>query len=123
MFSRILNVKWLAIVLVGLILASVGYSLAAGNTLPSSQAGDGSGAIQDYSVDNVHFSYNVNNPQIISSVSFTLSAGARTVRMRLNSGSTWYDCTLSGGTSVTCPINPGINWGTWLASMTVVAVQ
>lgn len=85
----------------GLLLAgatTLGVSaLTAGNTVPDSRAGDGSGAVSGYVVTNVDYGLNATNPQNIDEVTFTLDAtpaAGSDIKVRLvSTSSNWYDCT------------------------------
>src|SRR5262245_33686788 len=90
-----------------LILATAAYGFAASNTVPTTNAGDGSAAISGYAVSNVHYTLNATNPANIDSLSFTVSpavpaGGAVHVKL-VAAGTTFSGCTVTGGTSVTCP--------------------
>jgi hypothetical protein len=90
-----------------LILATAAYGFAASNTVPGTNAGDGSATISGYTVSAVHYTLNATNPANIDSVSFTVApaipAGG-TVEVKLvAAGTTFKGCTVTGGTSVSCP--------------------
>jgi FlaG/FlaF family flagellin (archaellin) len=100
-FSRF--VKIFVIVLIAFVFATVATAFAASNTVPSSAAGEGAGAVSGYTVTNVQYQLNASNPANIDSVTFTLNAAATTVRIKLvSSGSTYYNCTNSGGNNWSC---------------------
>jgi len=88
-----------------LILSTTAYAFAASNTVPVSNAGDGSQVISGYTVSSVHYNLNASNPANIDSLTFTISpalpAGG-TVTVQLVSAGTWYACSVSGGINVTC---------------------
>ncbi len=88
-----------------LVLAGTTYAFAAGNTVPASKAGDGSGGISGYTVSTIHYTLNSSNPSTIDSVTLTLTTAptaGSTIKIRLvSSGSTWYTCS-AVGTTVTC---------------------
>lgn len=120
--------RTLFVIVIALILAAVTFAYAAANTVPASGAGDGSGDISGYTVSNIHYILNVANPQVIESVTFTLtpitaSAGAPTsVRIQLvSTAGNWYSCTESAGTW-TCNVSGAV---TVLAAdrLTVVSAQ
>lgn len=95
--SRVFKVFLVAIV--AFVFASVTNAYAAANTVPTSKAGDGAGAVSGYTVTNVHYELNASNPANIDYVSFTLSAAATTVKIKLvAAGSTYYSCALVAGT-------------------------
>jgi hypothetical protein len=95
----------LVLVLAGVGLSGAGYAFAAANTVPTSKAGDGSGAITGYTVSAVVYDLNAAAPQNIDQVTFNVDsvppAGSK-IRLKLVSGgATWYTCT-NAGTAVTC---------------------
>ncbi len=104
--SRAFKVFLIAIVVIA--FSTVTYAYAAANVVFNSKAGDGSGTIAGYAVvsASVHYNLNANNPQTIDSVTFTTTAaitGGSTVKIKLvAAGSTWYACSVAGGTNVTC---------------------
>ena len=103
-------------------VATIGF--AAANTVDPSNAGDGQAAISGYTVTNVHYTLDTNNPSQVSDVSFTLSpalpAGGAT-RLSLNGGTSWLPtgaCT--GTTNVSCTAPVAV---TGLTNLRVVAAQ
>ena len=98
--------KVFLIVMVAFAFASVATAYAAANTVPATNAGDGTGTISGYTISAVHYDLNATNPQNIDSVTFTVNTAipsGSTVKIKLvDAGSTWYTCTVAGGTSVTC---------------------
>jgi len=100
-FTRAIKVFLIA--LIAFVFATVATAFAASNTVPSGSAGDGSGTISGYTVTNVQYNLNATNPANLDSVSFTLSAAATTVKIKLvAAGSTYYNCTNSGGNNWSC---------------------
>ncbi len=77
---------------VGLVIGVVVFAYAASNTVPSSRAGDGSGAVSGYTVSNVAYHLEPNNPQQLASVEFDLDAPASEVRVQLQGGGSWFTC-------------------------------
>lgn len=78
------------------------YAFTATNTVPASNAGDGSATISGYTITNVQYQLEAANPANIDSVSFTTSANAGTVKAKVVASSTTYtDCT-GGPTSWSC---------------------
>ena len=101
--------RLLGALVVACALATGAYAFTASNTVPSSQAGSGSGTITGYTVSAVEYQLNATTPSDIDSVTFTLSANATTVKAKIVSGSTTYtDCTVSGGVDATCDFSPDI---------------
>ena len=88
-------------------LAFAAYVFTASNTVPSSSAGDGSGAISGYTVSNIAYTLDSTNAANIESVSFTLSAAAGTVKAKLVAASSTYtDCSNTGGNNWSCDVEP-----------------
>jgi hypothetical protein len=118
----------LAMFVLMLVLATAAYGFAASNTVPTTNAGDGSAAISGYTVSAVHYTLNATNPANIDSVSFTIApavpAGG-TVQVKLvASGTTFKGCTVTGGTSVTCPSSGTLGVTTLQADeLQVIAAQ
>lgn len=97
------NLKVLSIVAVVIVLAVSSYAFAAANTVPTSQAGAGSGVVSGYTVSAVVYNLNASDPTDLDSVDFTLSAVATQVQIKLvAAGSTWYTCTVVTGNDWTC---------------------
>jgi hypothetical protein len=112
--------------LVFVVLAGGAY--AASNTVPTSNAGDGSGVISGYTVSNIHYDLRPANPRRIRRVTFDLSpapvAGSTIqVKLRAAAAAPWFPCTFSGA-AVTCNI-PNTAQGTVLGAnrLRVVAAQ
>jgi len=106
------------IVIVVFAFATVAYASAAANSVLTSKAGDGSGAVSGYNVTLIHYNLNSTNPGNIDSVTFTLNVApvaGSTIKIKLvNAGTTWYTCTNSG-TVVTC--NNGSTLGASVSSV------
>jgi hypothetical protein len=89
--------------LVAALVALAAYAFTASNTVPPTNAGEGSGTISGYTVSSVVYTLNATDPSKIDKVAFTLSSAASTVKAKVVASSTTYqDCTVSGGTSVAC---------------------
>jgi len=102
MFKK--SAKFLVLVVLILALSGFTYAYAAANIVPATSAGDGAGAVTGYTITDVLYNLNPANPENIDSVTFTLSADADFVTIRLVAASTtWYTCTIATLTSVTCP--------------------
>jgi hypothetical protein len=111
-----------AIIVIALLASITTYAFAATNTVPASNAGDGSASISGYTIGSVV--YTLSNDSI-TSVSFTASpisggSAATKASIQLISGGSWFTCNLASGT-FTCAVT-GV---TALAASTlrVVAVQ
>ena len=103
MFRR-RNIKWVAVLIMVVIIYSAVYAQAAANTVPSSQAGEGSEVITGYTVSDIHYVLNGSDSSLIDSVTFSLmpapGAGSQVkIRLVTPSGS-WYACV--SGATVTC---------------------
>jgi hypothetical protein len=122
--SRAFKVFLIALAVMG--FSTVTYAYAAANVVFTSKAGDGSGTISGYTVlsTSIHYTLDANAPQNIDSVTFTTTSAitnGSAVRIKLVvAGSTWYTCTVAGGTNVTC-IATGANVGTADSLRLVVA--
>lgn len=87
------------VVLLVLIFATAAFAFAASNTVPATRAGEGVSVTAGYTVTNVVYNLNATTPSNIDSVTFTLNAAASTVKIRLVTTGTYYNCT-----------NVGLNW-------------
>lgn len=103
--------RYLAILLLALVIAATTYALAAGNSLDESRAGDGEAPIRRYQVDEntIHYTLDVeNNPTDIHQVEFDIlqpAAGTadlpREVHARIDDGA-WANCAPAGGYTWRC---------------------
>ena len=66
--------------LLALAVASGVYAYAATNTVPSSNAGSGSGTISGYTVSNIAYTLNSTTPTNLDQVAFTIAPAATTHR-------------------------------------------
>jgi hypothetical protein len=85
-------------------LGATGYAFTATSTVPSTNAGDGSGTISGYVVSSVKYNLNSSNPGNIDSVTFTLDStpiSGSTIKSQLASAGSWYSCT-NVAAAVTC---------------------
>ena len=97
-----------ALVVAGVLGAGT-YAFTATNTVPASYAGSGSGTISGYTVSGVQYTLATANPSNIDKVAFTLDASASVVKAKLVAASgTYTDCTVTGGTSVSCDFSPDV---------------
>jgi len=93
----------LAVIALFAILAVSAFGFAASNTVPQSRAGDGSGDIAGFTVENIHYNINASDPALLSSVQFTLNpplAVGGSVYATVD-GTNWISC--SATTPHTCP--------------------
>jgi hypothetical protein len=93
-----------AVLLLAVAVMAAAYGFAATNTVPDTRAGDGAGNINGYIVSNVTYTLNASNPQQLDRVEFDLNAAAGTVKVRLQTTGSWYDCTDADGSG------PGNHW-------------
>lgn len=89
------------------LLAIVSYAFAAANVVPENGLGDGSGTISGYTITNVVWTPLASNPSTVDKVAMdvapTAGAGAATkVRITVNGGVTWINCTGPVGSTWTC---------------------
>jgi hypothetical protein len=83
-------------------VAGGSYAFTASNTVPSTQAGQGTGTVSGYTVSSVGYTLNASTPSNVDAVTFTISpSSATTVKAQLASGGTWYSCVNTSG-SVSC---------------------
>jgi hypothetical protein len=91
-----------AVLLLAVAVMAAAYGFAATNTVPDTRAGDGAGNINGYIVSNVTYTLNASNPQQLDKVEFDLDAAASTVKVRLQTTGSWYDCTNTSGNHWSC---------------------
>ncbi len=106
-----------------ILLMIVSYAFAAANTVPGSNAGDGSGAVSGYTVSNISYALDATDPSLIDSVTFTVSPGSVSeVQVQLVNGGSWFNCNVASAPTITCNIGGAV---TALAAnvLRVVAVQ
>lgn len=109
-FRRFLNYRTATVILLALIISAVAYGFAAGNTVPESGAGDGSGTISGYDITNIQYSLLGSDPTKVASVSFDVSptagaSAATVVEITIDGGTSWVSCTGAG--SWTCTFTAG----------------
>ncbi len=93
-------------------------AIAASNTVPGSRAGEGTGSVSGYIVDEIDYELAPDDPTEVETVAFELdqapTAGS-TIKVRLAPAGSWFDC--AGGPSVQCATD-----GQALAEITEVRV-
>ncbi|HEY2542804.1 MAG TPA: hypothetical protein VGH92_07085 [Gaiellaceae bacterium] len=113
-------------------VAGGAYAFTAANTVPTSNAGSGSGTVSGYTVTNVHYALNATTPANIDSLTFNVSpvipstgSGKVIVQAVLTSGgpSTFTCTTNTAGDTVTCGTTSPQLTADKLSSLTVVAAQ
>ncbi len=97
--SRALRISLIIIVMFA--VAGAASALAAANTVDTSAAGDGAGAISGFDVSGIVYDLDDANPRNIAQVTFDLDVTAADVMIQLDPAGDWYDCTVAG-TDVTC---------------------
>lgn len=103
--------------------AFAGRVATAASVVPAAKLGQGSAATSPYTVSTIAYTLDVNSPQYIDQVAFTISPStARVVRAQLSAGGAWYACTNTAG-SVTCPTTSPQATATTATNLTVVATQ
>jgi hypothetical protein len=114
--------RYLLAAIAAAVVAPAAYAFTAANTVPSSNAGSGAGAISGYTVSGVSYTLNAANPQNVDQVAFTISPTSGTVKVQVVSGGSWYACTNTGG-SVTCATTSPQATAAAVNQLTVVAAQ
>ncbi len=96
------------VLLLAIAAAIAAYGFTATNTVPGSNAGDGQGTISGYDVSSIAYTLSASDPTLIDKVDFTLDQSAGDVKAKVDASSTTYtDCTVTGGTSVSCDFASG----------------
>jgi hypothetical protein len=89
------------------------------NTVPGATVGEGAGTISGYTITSVQYNLNTTTPSNVDSVTFTTSALANTVKIKLvSSGSTWYTCATTNS-----PTNTTWSCGTTSPQATATAAN
>lgn len=116
------------VIVLALIFSVTTYAFAATNTVPASNAGDGSATISGYTITGVTYTLGA-DPTVITGMSFTVTPDitatnyAKNVSVRLVSNGTWYPCTVSTSDLVTATCS-GMNVTATSANLLqVVAAQ
>lgn len=124
--KRLSLVRVAAVLVLLFLLGTATYAFAAANTVPASNAGDGSGAISGFTISNIHYTLNAASPAgDVSSVSFQLSPAVPTggaVYVRFNVGAA-VACSLNvAGDTATCTPPAGAT-PLAITSLQVIAAQ
>ncbi len=97
------------VVLAALIVSASAYAFTASNTVPASNAGDGSGTISGYTVSSVAYVLAAATPSNIDKVTFTIApAAAASVQAKLTSAGTTYTACTNASGAVTCDFSPDV---------------
>ncbi len=96
-FTRILNIRFLAVLALAFVAAIAAYGHAASNTVTSKAAGDGSAPISGYTQSATSYTFNSTDPGKIDAVKFDLASDTApkptTVKIKLvSTGTDWYSC-------------------------------
>ena len=103
------------------VIAGGSYAFTASNTVPTTQAGQGTGTVSGYTVSAVGYTLNASTPTNIDAVTFTISpATATTVKAQLVAAGTWYSCTNTAGAVSCATTSPQMTVAT-AATLNVVA--
>ena len=114
----------LAVGLLTAVLAAGAYAFTASNTVPSSNAGSGSGTVSGYTATNLTYTLTAADPNTIDTLTFDIAPTTTSVvKVKAGSAGTWKTCANSSGT-ITCDYSAApIAVGAVLDQITVVAVQ
>jgi hypothetical protein len=133
MLQNIVQTKILAAAVVAVVIGGGVYAFTASNTVPSTTAGAGSGAVSGYAVSGVHYNLNATSPLNIDSLTFTINpavpntgTGKVVVQTTLTSGGpNTYSCvTTATGATVTCATTTPVQLtADKVTGVTVVAAQ
>ena len=103
------------------VIAGGSYAFTASNTVPTTQAGQGTGTVSGYTVTSVGYTLNGATPSNIDAVTFTISpSSATTVKAQLVGAGTWYSCTNTAGAVSCATTSPQMTVAT-AATLNVVA--
>jgi hypothetical protein len=105
--TSILRVRFIAAAALALVMATAAYGFAASNTVPATNAGEGSGTVSGYTASNVVYVLETADPTKLDTVTFTLTGAttAGTVKVQLVSGGTWYTAA-NGGSGDDWTVDP-----------------
>ncbi len=94
-----MTIMRLAGILLLLALTGILYTgMTASNAIPTTRVGSGSGAVTPYTFANLIYIHDVNSPQNISTVNFTITPiAASFVKIQMVAGGAWYSCTNTAG--------------------------
>ncbi len=132
MFKKMPHLRFIVGLVAAASIAGGAYAYTAANTVPTSNAGAGSGTVSGYTVTNLHYTLNSTTPANIDSLTFTVSpvipstgSGKVAVSAALTTGGpNGYTCsTNTAGDTVTCATTSPQLTADKLSSVTVVAAQ
>ena len=109
---RVRSSKMFIVAIIIMILATSAYAFAASNTVPTSNAGEGSAAIGGYAVTGVTYTYSTANPSMITAVDFDIAPATTKAGVSLVSGAALTNCgtitPIAGGSHVSCTVNVSV---------------
>ncbi|TAK14898.1 MAG: hypothetical protein EPO32_00075 [Anaerolineae bacterium] len=88
----------IAAIIIALGLITAGLIFAAGNSVPESGAGDGTGVVSGYTVTAIDWDIQAANPTLLDNVVFTVTptagaGNATEVYVTVDAGANWITCT------------------------------
>jgi hypothetical protein len=120
MFKTRKKARRIAAVVVVAVVAMAAFGFAAANTVPASDAGDGSAAISGYTVSAVTYTLAA-NPQNLANVKFQLApAGATSVQASVTGAAPYTACTGPVAGVWTCNVTDAVTAAT---NLRVIAAQ
>ena len=132
MLKKVASLRFIVGLVASLAIAGGAYAFTASNTVPTSNAGAGSGTVSGYTVTNLHYTLNASTPTNVDSLTFTVSpaipntgSGKVSISAALTTGGpNAYTCTTNtAGDTVTCATTSPQLTADKLSSVTVVAAQ
>lgn len=91
--------RGVSVLLLPMVLATGAYGLTASNTVPDTDAGDGTqAAVTGYTISVIDYNMNATTPSNLDSVDFVIDADDGTyeepeVKVKLDADGAWYSCT------------------------------
>jgi len=97
------------IVLVVIVVAGSAYAFAATNTVPDSAAGYKANVVPGYTVENIVYDLDADNPTLVDAIKFDVNPTSGTVLVALVElqtvdAGTWKVCTLGSPTLLVTPV-------------------
>jgi hypothetical protein len=91
--------RGVSVLLLPMVLATGAYGLTASNTVPDTDAGDGTqAAVTGYTISSIDYNMNAATPSDLDSVDFVIDADDGSylepeVQVKLDADGAWYSCT------------------------------
>jgi hypothetical protein len=131
MTRNVPKIRLVVAAVVATAVAAGAYAFTAGNTVPPSRAGAGSGAVSGYVFSALHFTLNMGTPQLVDTATFTVnppipsaSTGKVIIMVGQSGAPSPYDCTTStAGGTVTCAMDSPLVYAADISRVTLVAAQ